>query len=66
MDNKKICSHCGVEFDSKFETDDTCPNCVEMIIRQEMEIEENRWVQVTREMALDAGEPSLEGQWIKW
>lgn len=28
--------------------------------------ENYRMVQVTREMALDACDPSLEGQWIKW
>ena len=24
------------------------------------------WVQVTREMATDAGDPYLEGEWINW
>lgn len=27
---------------------------------------QNRMVQVTREMASDAGDLSLEGEWIKW
>jgi hypothetical protein len=28
--------------------------------------EENRWVQVTRDMAHDAGDLSMEGEWIRW
>jgi hypothetical protein len=28
--------------------------------------QENRRVQVTREMAMDAGEPEMEGAWIDW
>lgn len=28
--------------------------------------ERENWVQVTREMARDAGDPSYEGAWIKW
>ena len=36
-------------------------NCYE----DQME-EENRWVTITREMALDAGDPSMEGQQWRW
>jgi len=28
--------------------------------------ESESWVQITRDMALDAQDPSLEGQWTKW
>lgn len=28
--------------------------------------EQRRWVQVTREMAHDAGDPNMEGAWVKW
>lgn len=30
------------------------------------EQEQDNYVQVTRDMATDAQDPSLEGQWIKW
>jgi DNA-directed RNA polymerase subunit RPC12/RpoP len=61
-----VCSICEFEFQGNNEKDNLCPNCVEQIILNEMEIEENRYVQITRDMALDAGDSSLEGQWIKW
>lgn len=28
--------------------------------------EERRWMQVTREIAIDAGDRRLEGEWIRW
>lgn len=33
--------------------------CIEELTRQEK-------VQITRDMAIDAGDRNLEGQWIKW
>lgn len=30
------------------------------------EPEDNRMVQITRDMASDACDPSLEGQWMRW
>lgn len=32
----------------------------------EKEAERENLVQITRDMAIDAGDRSLEGQWIKW
>jgi len=64
--NNKICDICGMNFQSIDEKDNLCPDCVEQIILDEMETEENRYVQITRDMAMDAGDLSLEGQWIKW
>lgn len=28
--------------------------------------ERREWVQVTRDMAIDAGDRNLEGEWVKW
>ena len=28
--------------------------------------ERRQWVQVTKDMAIDAGDRNLEGQWVKW
>jgi DNA-directed RNA polymerase subunit RPC12/RpoP len=64
--NNKICDICGMNFQSIDEKDNLCPDCVEQIILDEIETEENRYVQITRDMAMDAGDLSLEGQWIKW
>jgi len=41
---------------------DWCNNCAQ----EELAMQEDNYVQVTREMSLDAQDPSLEGQWIKW
>lgn len=39
----------------------------EQIYLEQLQAEEREnWVQVTREMARDAGDPSYEGAWIKW
>lgn len=40
-----------------------CPMCHEGIIEQR---NNEKIVQVTKEMASDAGDKNLEGQWIKW
>ena len=34
--------------------------------RWEQETSQEQMVQITRDMAIDAGDRSLEGQWIKW
>ena len=41
---------------------DWCDNCgyAEYVSNQESR------VQVTRDMAIDAGDPDMEGQWINW
>jgi len=37
-----------------------------MIYRQDLqESEEDRYYQVTKEMAIDAGDLRMEGQWVK-
>lgn len=37
--------------------------CIAEVMRQE---EESRVIQITRDMALDACDPTLEGQWIRY
>ena len=62
-----ICKECKKEvLPEDFEEEiETCIECI--IYAQEAENEQqNRLVQVTREMAIDAGDRSLEGQWIEW
>ena len=50
------------EFEAEIET---CFECI--IYGQQAEREsQHQWVQVTREMAIDAGDSSLEGQYIEW
>ena len=41
---------------------DWCNDCA----TRELAIQEDNYVQITKDMALDAQDPSLEGQWIKW
>lgn len=41
-----------------------CEECV--IYSSDFQEQERQDVQVTREMAIDAGDPSMEGAWIKW
>lgn len=36
------------------------------LYEQQCREESERYMQVTREMARDAGDLSLEGQWIQW
>lgn len=42
------------------------PTEEEIYMEQLQRDERENWVQVTREMARDAGDPSYEGAWIKW
>ena len=42
-----------------------CPSCI-ADLHEDCPQEEERWYQVTREMAKDAEDIRLEGQWVKW
>lgn len=42
-----------------------CNDCFNAAQEAENE-RQSRLVQVTREMAIDAGDRNLEGQWIEW
>ena len=62
-----ICKECKKEVSPEdFEKEiETCIECI--IYIQEAECESQRqMVQVTRDMAIDAGDRSLEGQWVEW
>ena len=51
----ELCIECQREYD------DFC----EYLHAEEMHKEE-QYVQVTKDMAMDAGDRTLEGQWIRW
>ena len=61
------CSNCEIEVPVGYcEIIDggyTCPMCVDYYNDIQ---DQNTMVQVTREMAIDAQDLSLEGQWIRW
>lgn len=45
----------------------TCKRCLaKFATEQEEERNEPEMVQVTHDMAVDAGDRSLEGQWVEW
>lgn len=61
-----VCRGCGKTV-SELPDGNLCEECI--IFEQEcaaQEQEGDKMVQVTREMAIDAGDRSLEGQWIRW
>lgn len=39
----------------------TCKHCIRLSAKRE-----RQFVQVTRDMAIDAGDRSLEGEWVEW
>jgi len=58
-----ICENCKRDVMPEDYDDETylCTECAEYLDDIERE-----WVLVTHEMALDAGDPSLEGQSVRW
>ena len=62
----KACEWCGEEFEQLNKEQTICLQCEEQYVRQMREEEENRYIEVTREMAMDACDMSLEGQIWKW
>jgi hypothetical protein len=63
------CKNCNAkiynETDFKIGDDYFCDECfIYLTGFQDNSQEQDR--QVTREMALDAGDPNMEGTWIKW
>ena len=64
---KKIkCERCGVEFKPITEKNTFCQICTQDIINEELYNEEHMKIMITREMAMDAGYPEMEGQEIFW
>lgn len=70
---KYSCGFCGIPLDENKDVIDEIPlnynpndyehdACVYCMNSEES----NRMHQITKEMAIDAGDLSLEGQWIKW
>ena len=60
------CSTCEREMSEQdMATDEMCGECYMQHEEWQREQEED-WVQVTRDMAIDAYDRSLEGQWIQW
>jgi len=56
------CKDCGASLptpESEMEHRDNCP-------AMEQEPEPPNMVQISRDMAIDAGDRSMEGQWIEW
>lgn len=73
QDIKYSCGFCGIPMDeNKYIIDEIPenynPNNYEHNVCEfcMLNNESNRMHQVTKEMAIDAGDRSLEGQWIKW
>ena len=62
-----ICKECKREV-SPEDFEEESEACIECSIYiQEAERESQRqMVQITRDMAIDAGDRNLEGQWVKW
>jgi predicted amidophosphoribosyltransferase len=54
LTNAGLCVNCQREYD------DFCEYL------HAKEVQEERWMEVTKEMAIDAGDRSLEGQLIRW
>lgn len=72
---KYSCGFCGVPLDENINIIDKIPEnynpndyehdvCIDC--RMQEEDDGSDMYQVTREMAIDAGDRSLEGQWIRW
>lgn len=63
------CRNCQKELnkaDLEFgEPSGLCYECY-MYECQVRDAEQSEMRQITRDMAIDAGDPSLEGQWIEW
>lgn len=59
---KSTCE-CGLSCPNEAMHDGKCPMCIDYLASIQ---KEDRMVQVTREMAKDACDPKLEGQWIPW
>ena len=57
---------CAVDAGSVAATPAAEPTEEEIHMEQLQRDERENWVQVTREMARDAGDPSYEGAWVKW
>ena len=62
------CSNCNQELSQEkaiYLEDGTtvCYSCLEYLQHEQ---ERNSMMQVTREMAIDGGDRSLEGTWIRW
>ncbi len=57
---KKELTYSGLCVDCQREYDDFC----EYLHAEE--VQEEQSYQVTKEMAIDAGDRKLEGQWIRW
>jgi len=62
------CKNCNAEIPEenglKIEDDFLCNEC--FVCLTDSKEEDRQEVQVTREMAMDAGDPGMEGTWIKW
>jgi len=54
---------CGEEVEPRDEFQTICLSCEERLMYEE---ESNKYIEVTREMAMDACDLSLEGQIWKW
>jgi hypothetical protein len=54
LTNSELCVECQCEYDEFAQ------------YLHEEEMREEQYYQVTREMAIGAGDRSLEGHWIKW
>lgn len=64
--NLRICGCCKKEFKNEEDIEyikhtGVCMSCLYYLDEQRRE---DNMMQITRDMALDAGDPSLEGQWI--
>lgn len=70
--DKVICDHCKREVnkdDIAVLEEDVKPICYECdayLQQLYMEQEENNYIEVTKEMASDAGYPEMEGQIMRW
>lgn len=63
MEKSLTCPECGRETKPEDMYGAECADC--MNHRQEAE-QSQTMMQVTREMAMDAGDRSMEGAWIEW
>ena len=65
---KDACGLCGKEFDTEDLDDGICNPCFEELMHRqacELTLGESSHT-ITHEMAMDAGDMSLEGQEVKW
>lgn len=65
------CSNCNKEISSEkaicLENGTVvCYACLEYLKEQKQDDERNRMMQITKEMAIDAGDRNLEGKWVMW